>query len=172
MSKTTVALHPRVAMAIRSLDPGLEHGKAWHGAPTLLGVLRGVTAEAALWRPTPDIRCIWQWTLHAGYWKHAAICRLTGNAMPFPRSPHNWPALPDPADAKAWRRDVKLVADTHRQLVETVAHFPPSRLDKVCPGGKTWTAIQLIHGIAEHDLWHTAQIKLITRLARDRFTRP
>ena len=39
--------------------------KAWHGT-TLLGSIRGVSVDAAAWRPAPRRHNIWELTLHAG----------------------------------------------------------------------------------------------------------
>jgi hypothetical protein len=163
-------LDPRIDTALRSIDPsGMR--PAWHGAPTLLGVLRGVSAETALWRPVPEQRCIWELALHVAFWENSVACRLSGETPRFRRrSPviSGWCELPDPADDRAWKADVRLVRETHARLVEMVAAFDPKRLDRPAPGTKNRTAITLMHGVAEHDLWHTAQIRLLKRLA----TRP
>lgn len=156
-------MHPRIATALRCLDPSTKR-PAWHGAPTLIGVLRGVNAKQALWRPAKNVRCIWQWTLHAAYWEHTVANRLTGDVQPFDRRPTDWPDPPHPADDPAWKSDRKLLKHIHARLVDIVTNFDPEALDRVPPGGEKWTAVELIHGIAEHDLWHTAQVKLIKRL--------
>lgn len=42
---------PSVQILLRALDTGYDH-KSWHG-PILKGLLRGVSPEAAAWRPSP-----------------------------------------------------------------------------------------------------------------------
>jgi hypothetical protein len=76
---------------------------AWHG-PNLRGALRGLSAEAARWRPGPGKHCIWELALHCAYWKYAVRQRLFGGRRgAFPRKGSNWFPLPHPADAAAWK---------------------------------------------------------------------
>ena len=55
----------------------------------------------------------------------------------------------------------------YRRLTEAVIHFDPDKL--VQPVGKQTTrnAIEFIHGVAEHRLYHTAQMDLIKTLAKN-----
>jgi uncharacterized damage-inducible protein DinB len=140
-----------------------RHG--WHGGPTPVGALRGVSAEQARWVPAPGRNSIWQLALHVAYWKYAVRRRLEGGTAPrFPRSPANFPRLPDPADAEAWAADVALLRAEHERLVAVVAAFPASHLDRRPPGRKRWTYAELIVGIAQHDAYHTGQIQVLKRL--------
>ena len=154
--------------AIQLLLEVLDHAfdrRAWNGT-TLAGSLRGVAADAALWRPARGRHNIWEVTLHTAYWKYAVRRRLTGEKRGrFARSGSNWLPLPDPRDAAAWSRDVRLLKDEHQRLVETVARYPATALGRRLPRSK-WTAQELIHGVAAHDLYHAGQIQLLKRLLR------
>ena len=88
----------------------------------------------------------------------------------FPRSPANFPRLPDPADERAWASDVALLRTEHDRLVEAVRAFPARRLGAVPPGGKRWTYGEIVLGIAAHDAYHTGQIQLLKRLWQERAT--
>ena len=127
--------------------------QSWHGA-NLTGALRGVTSAKAATK-LGSRKCVWEQLLHAAYWKHRVLTKLTGPAR-FPRRGSNWPALPDPADDEAWRADVALLRQTHRALRGAVAGLPASSLDP-----KT---VWLVHGAAAHDVYHAGQIKLLRRL--------
>jgi uncharacterized damage-inducible protein DinB len=156
-------MHPTIALLSRTLQP--RHGQAWHGGPTPVGALRGVTPAAARWRPFPGRHSIWELALHTAYWKYAIRRRLLGAEIPrFPRSPANWPAMPQPADARAWTRDRELLAVEHQLLLETVEDFPVSLLDKSAGGRKRWTWGDLVLGIILHDAYHAGQIQLMKRL--------
>ncbi len=135
----------------------------WHG-PNLRGALRGLTVERAAWVPGPGRNSVWRLALHCAYWKYAVRRRLTGDGPrgSFPRSPSNFPALPERADAAAWRADLTLLDDEHRRLREAVAAFPASRLGE--RRGRA-TAARLIYGIAAHDLYHAGQVRLVVTLA-------
>lgn len=156
--------NPLIAMLLEITDQAFDR-KSWHGT-TLRGALRGLTPEEALWRPASGRHNIWELTLHAAYWKYAVRRRLAGDAIgSFERKPSNWPEIPDPADASAWKRDVGFLESEHRKLRETIRALRPADLGTRSPRG-VWTYAEEIHGIAAHDLYHTGQIQLIKRLMR------
>jgi DinB superfamily len=151
-----------IAMLLEILDQAFDR-KSWHGT-TLRGSLRGLTPKDALWRPAPGRHNIWELTLHTAYWKYAVRRRLGGEAIgSFERKPSNWPDIPDPSDAGAWKRDVAFLESEHRKLRETVAGLSPADLTRRSPRG-VWTYGEEIRGVAAHDLYHTGQIQLIKRL--------
>ena len=160
--KESGAANAVVALLLEILDQAFDR-KSWHGT-TLRGALRGLTPAEALWRPAPGRHNIWELTLHAAYWKYAVRRRLGGDAIgSFERKPSNWPDIPDPADASAWKRDIAFLENEHRKLRETVTGLSPADLARRSPRG-VWTYGEEIHGIAAHDLYHTGQIQLIKRL--------
>ena len=140
--------------------------KAWHGT-TLLGSIRGVSVEAAAWRPAPRRHNIWELTVHAGYWKYAVRRLLAGEKRgSFALKGSNWftrPATGARGDEQAWAADVRLLIAEHRRLRETIAALPERALDQRLKG-KRYTAAFTIRGIAAHDLYHAGQIQLIKRL--------
>jgi uncharacterized damage-inducible protein DinB len=143
--------------------------KNWHGGPSPVGALRGVAAVQAAWRPTPRRKSIWELALHIAYWKYTVRRHLQGGVQPrFPRSPANFPSQPDPADDRAWARDVGLLRSEHERLVEAVRALSDRRLGAVPPGGRRWTYGELVLGIAAHDAYHTGQIQLLKRLWEER----
>jgi uncharacterized damage-inducible protein DinB len=139
--------------------------RGWHGGPTPVGALRGMSASQAVWSPAPGGKSVWQLALHIAYWDYAVRRRLEGGTgARFPRSPANFPDVPKRADAKSWAEDVALLKAEHEQLAATIARIPSSRYGTSLPGGKRWTIGELIVGIAQHDAYHTGQIQLIKRL--------
>jgi hypothetical protein len=153
---------PRIELLLEILDQAFDR-KGWHGT-TLRGSLRGMSPEQALWRPGPGRHNIWELTVHAAYWKYAVRRRLVGDAVgSFARKPSNWPLIPDDADQKAWKLDIRLLEGEHRLLRDTVRTLPPARLEERSPQG-VWTNAEEIHGVAAHDLYHTGQIQLIKKL--------
>lgn len=140
--------------------------KAWHGT-TLRGALRGLAPEVALWSPTPERHCIWDYVLHTAYWKYIVRRRLTRDtSLRFERSPSNWPSPPSPATVKSLKADIALLVEEHRLLREAIAVFPANRLNARAPESQ-WTYAEHIHGIAAHDLYHAGQVQLLKRLQRD-----
>ena len=139
---------------------------SWHGGPTVVGALRGVSARQALWRPAPGRKCIWELALHIAYWHHIITQRLRGGERePFARSPANWPAVPLRADEAARKRDSALVRATHLEVGATIRAVPVSAYGRRPAGNRKWTFGETILGAAQHEAYHTGQIQLLKRLS-------
>jgi uncharacterized damage-inducible protein DinB len=135
-------------------------GDAWHG-PALLELLQGVDAAAAAAKPLPDVHSIWELVLHVAVWDGAACRRLAGEKFQ-PEGTDNFPVVPKPSDA-AWRKAVAHVKRTHDVLVKTVAGLPESRLRERVPG-KKYDFYHMLHGVAQHDLYHAGQIAILKKM--------
>ncbi len=162
MASTPIAL---LAAAIQP-RPGRQ---GWHGGPTPLGAVRGVTAAEAWWKPGPRRKSIWALTLHIAYWKYA-VRRLFegGRRGAFPRGPSNWPNPPARPDERSWAADVALLREEHERLVRAAGAVNPALLFRRPPSSRRWTYGELIVGIAMHDAYHTGQVQLVKRLWRER----
>lgn len=159
---------PRLAEALHLLSPP-PGTRLWFGGPSLLGSLRGVSHRAASWRPAPGRHSIWDLTLHLAYWKYAARRRLEGGPRGgFPRSPANFPLPPEPATAPAWKKDRALLAAEHEAFVAAARSVASSRLDRPVSGKGTYRFLDLVFGVATHDVHHVGQIQLLKRLYRER----
>ena len=158
--------HDRLEEIVRHLHPP-PGVKLWHGGATVLGCLRGVSAEVAAWKPAPERHSIWALALHVAYWKYAVHRQITGNERGgFPRSPSNWPSVPGDRSEKAWKGDRDLLRDVHTSLVEEVTNFDPNKLDHVGRGKTRWA--DLFWGIVLHDAYHVGQIQMLKRLYSER----
>lgn len=159
-----------IELLLDNLDRAYR-GPSWHGT-ALRGTLRGVTPKMAVWRPATDRNSIWDLLLHAAYWKYAVRRKLTGDGRgTFPRAPANFPALPEPANAAAWKSDVALLDEQHELLRDAVISLDPSRLERrlerrVAKKPGSWRMIDYVFGAAAHDLYHAGQINLQKRLPR------
>jgi len=146
------------------LSPRAGRG-SWHGGPTVVGALRGVSARDALWRPAPGRHCIWELALHIAYWHHTIIQRLRGSdRVPFPRSPANWPAVPARAEEARWAEDRALVRAKHFEVAAVIRAMPVSTYGRRPHGNRKWTVGETILGAAQHEAYHTGQIQLLKRL--------
>lgn len=158
-------MNREIELLLGLLDEAFDR-KAWHG-PNLRGAVRGLSADEAAWRPSPDRHNVWEIALHAAYWKYAVRRRLLGEKRgSFARKGSNWFELPVGAPSKsAWHEDVALLIAEHRKLREVVAALPDKRLRRKAAGSR-YTNLALIRGIAAHDLYHAGQAQLLKRLAR------
>ena len=162
-------LDPRIKTALISINPTTRN-PAWHGCPTALGVLRGVSSAVALWRPYPGANNIREIALHIAFWENSVANRISGKIflVGFKQRKTGWALMLEAIDAKQWKSEVDLIKATHGRLVEAVMHFDPGRLDQ--PAGKNTarSAAETLNGISEHSLYHTAQIEMIKTLARQK----
>jgi hypothetical protein len=138
--------------------------KAWHG-PNLRGSIRGIDTATAAWRPAPGRHNIWEIVVHAAYWKYAVRRRLLGEKRgSFPLKGSNWFPRPTTITAEAWAADVALLEQSHRTMRQAISGLRESDLTPGPPRSR-WRKVDLIHGIAAHDVYHAGQIQLLKRLA-------
>ncbi len=137
--------------------------KSWHGT-NLMGSIRSVDVEAASWRPGPGRHNIWELIVHCAYWKYSVYRRLVGDPKPsFALKGSNWFPRPEATTESALKADIKLLKDYHELLLESFELFPEACLGDI-PKGSSTPFIDLIVGVAAHDLYHAGQIQLIKRL--------
>lgn len=155
--------NPRIQQLLRTLEQAYER-KSWHGT-NLRGSLRGISAEQAAWRPHPNRHNIWELALHAAYWKYIVARRLRrGEEMHFPVPGSDWFVRPgEDASERAWKADLGILANIHRDLIAAVSTLSDADLDRAPEGSQTLLG-DLITGGAFHDIYHAGQIQLLKRL--------
>ena len=135
-------------------------GDAWHG-PALLELLRDVDSATAAAKPLPNAHSIWELVLHIAAWDGAAYRRLGGEKVQLTGTA-NFPVVPKPT-AAAWRKAVAQAKKMHDVLMKTVAALPESRLRERVPG-KKYDFYHLLHGVAQHELYHAGQIAILKKI--------
>ncbi|HYF48978.1 MAG TPA: DinB family protein [Planctomycetota bacterium] len=155
---------PRIQLLLLALDQAFDH-HGWHG-PVLWGALRGVSVKQALWRPAAGRNCIHDLVYHCAYWKYGVRRLVSGQIEgKFARSPANFPRRDAPLNEKQWKQDLALLKNEHERLRALVASLDAADLNKRS-AKKRWTFLEMIHGVAAHDLYHTGQISLLKRLMK------
>jgi uncharacterized damage-inducible protein DinB len=135
-------------------------GDAWHG-PAVLELLQDVDAATAAAKPVPDVHSIWELVLHIAVWDGVACRRMAGEKCQ-PEGTANFPLVPKPTEA-AWRKAVAHAKRAHDVLVKTVAGLPESRLRDRVPG-KRYDFYHMLHGVAQHELYHAGQIAILKKV--------
>jgi uncharacterized damage-inducible protein DinB len=136
-------------------------GDAWHG-PALLELLQDVDAATAAAKPLRDVHSIWDLALHVAVWDSVACRRLAGEKCQ-PEGMDNFPLVPKRATNAAWQKAVAQVRRAHNALVKTVSALPESRLRERVPG-KKYDFYHMLHGVAQHELYHAGQIAILKKL--------
>lgn len=141
-------------------------GDPWHG-PSRQHVLADIDAATAARRPGGDAHGIWELVLHMRAWTNEVARRLAeGN----PRLPDegDWPPVPEPT-ADAWALTLRSLDEAHERLLATLHAFPPERLDervgsaRDAPLGSGVSFRAMLHGLAQHDAYHTGQIAILKK---------
>jgi uncharacterized damage-inducible protein DinB len=138
-------------------------GEAWHG-PSVLPLLKDVTAEQAAARPIPGAHTIWELTQHIRAWEGACLRRLNGDPAQLPDT-EDWEALNDFSEA-SWDKTKQNLVDTHNKLLAAIAALDDARLDQPImdhpeiPFSSTYVTL---HGGVQHDLYHAGQIAILKK---------
>ena len=160
---------PMRQTAIELLIEELRHahdGDPWHG-PSRRRVLADVDATAAARRPGGDAHGIWELVLHMRAWTNEVTRRLVEGDARLPDE-GDWPPVPEPT-AGAWAATLRSLDIAHEQLIEALREFPAERLDEKvgsardAPLGSGVSYRAMLHGLAQHDAYHTGQMALIKK---------
>ncbi len=138
-------------------------GEAWHG-DSVFEILDGVTAAQAAAHPIKNAHSIWELVLHISAWDGAVLRRMGGVAVELSDA-ENFPQVTD-ASETAWRTALARVRRVHEELVAAVATLLESRLYEMVPGkeGAHYTFYYMLHGVAQHELYHAGQIALLKKM--------
>jgi len=153
---------------VRILDQlDREHaGDPWHGSP-LRDVLAGIDWQQASARPLAGAHSIWEIVLHMTAWKHEVRRRVGGAPAGLPAE-GDWPrpAAPGP---EAWREALAALEAAHEALVTAIGGlkektlFEPTNDPRVRETGQGVSYYVLLHGIVQHDVYHSGQIALLKK---------
>lgn len=138
-------------------------GEAWHG-PSVLKILEGVTAEQAAAHPIPGAHSIWELTLHIAAWESACKRRLEGDPAQL-TDEEDWQPINDTSEA-AWEKTKQHLVETHRELLNAIAHVDESRLNEPIiehPQIPFSSVYVTLHGGVQHDLYHAGQIAMLKK---------
>jgi uncharacterized damage-inducible protein DinB len=134
-----------------------EHdGDPWHGSP-LLHILEGITASQASARPIRDAHSIWELVLHMTAWKTEVRRRLAGLPAALPEA-GDWPAVGQVTEAR-WRDARVRLQRAHAELAAAVRELC-MRNRSIGTGVSHYV---LLHGIVQHDVYHSGQIALLKK---------
>jgi uncharacterized damage-inducible protein DinB len=142
-------------------------GEAWHG-PSVLTLLKDVTAQQAAAHPIPGAHSIWELTLHIAAWERACLRRLNGDPARL-TDEEDWEAINDMSNdtsEAAWENTKQQLIDNHRELLNAIANVDESRLNEPIikdPNTPFSSVYVTLHGGVQHDLYHAGQIAMLKK---------
>ena len=147
-----------------------EHsGDPWHGS-ALAVHLRGVSHTQAAHRPLAGAHSIWELVLHITACKNEVRRRLSGAPAAEPAD-GDWPPVGD-VTPERWRAALDRLETSHRLLISAIREFPeadlyiPSKDTRDPALGIGVTYYELLHGLVQHDVYHSGQIAMLRRALR------
>ena len=141
-------------------------GDPWHGSP-LSAILTGVSNTQAAAKPMANAHSIWELVLHIAAWKNEVRRRLSGAPAAEPQE-GDWPAVGE-LSSERWKSALEHLETSHRLLVSAVRDFPepnlyiPSNDHRDREQGTGVTYYELLHGLVQHDVYHSGQIALLKK---------
>jgi len=142
-------------------------GDTWHGSP-LKKNLEGITAEQAARRPANGAHSIWELVLHATAWRNEVARRSKGQPAGEPPE-GDWPPVGEPSAAR-WQAALDALDASHRELATVVRGMredqllTPTNDTRDGPLGTGVTYYELLHGIVQHDAYHSGQIAIVRKI--------
>lgn len=139
-------------------------GQAWHG-DSLMETLRGVTAERAAAKPVANLHSIWEIALHIAFWENVSRRRAEGEVFSV-EIEDGWMAVTDTSEA-AWKKTLEDLRRGNEAFRETILRLDDAQLkNKVeIPGSDyVYNIYFMLHGVIQHDLYHTGQIALLKKM--------
>ncbi len=142
------------------------HGDAWSG-PNLLDALKDVTAGQAARLPVENAHSIWEIALHCAAWMSVVRERIEGEYVREPAG-GDWQEVTDASD-EAWREALGKLERKHRGLIEAVNNLRDEQLEvrigteRDRATGAGVSRYVMLHGIAQHNLYHAGQIALLKK---------
>jgi uncharacterized damage-inducible protein DinB len=139
-----------------------QQGNAWHG-PAVGELLKNVDSALAQRRLLPGAHNIWELVLHITAWQAATLRAVRGDKMPDLVAQDDWPVAGH--SEQDWRNAVDRLDHVNEELVAALANFPDERLGDIVPG-REYSFYYLLHGVAEHNLYHAGQMAMLKVAAR------
>jgi uncharacterized damage-inducible protein DinB len=149
------------------------NGDPWHGLP-FSRVIEGVSARDAAEHPLPGAASIWEVLFHMTAWTREVHRRLLGGDPAEPEE-GDWPTLdvqsPEATSDQAWQEALSALTAAHENLLLDLERFPDELLDRIVGSpsrsrelGTGISVYVMLHGLVQHQVYHTAQIATLKRV--------
>lgn len=138
------------------------HGGAWHG-PSLLELTKGLRVKEAAYK-AGNIHTIAELIYHITSWRLFALKKIQGDAhYNIENEKMNFGEIDkvDEFELETLMMELTLSQD---ELTKALESKDDTFLAEIVPGAE-YTYDTLLHGIIQHDIYHSGQIAIIKKLA-------
>jgi uncharacterized damage-inducible protein DinB len=140
---------------VRSLEKTFDQFP-WYG-PSIVETLKDIDPSIVT-KKLGTTHSIIELVLHMTSWRVFATKRLQGDDDYQVSDDMNFPK------PGTWDQAQRGLQDSQAGLIEAAKKFPETRLGELVPSKtQKYTYYTLLHGIAQHDIYHAGQIMLIRR---------
>lgn len=146
---------------IQLLNAGF-HGSAWHG-PSVLEAVKSITPKEASFK-TPTVHTAAELIYHITSWRIFGLKKLQGDPdylIDDEKINFGPAAKVDQFELETLLMELSL---SHDELIKELLKKDDDFLNEIVPGTE-YTYYTLIHGIIQHDIYHTGQIILLKKMA-------
>ena len=137
-------------------------GHAFYGDP-IETVLADIDAPQAFWIPPGGTHSIWQLVQHMTVWLRIIRERLTSPTIIDVDSNDETFLSSAESNHENWNAARDGLKSALEALIQAAGKFPPEKLDAMVPE-REYTFYMLLHGAAQHSLYHTGQIAMMKRM--------
>jgi len=134
---------------------------AWHG-PSLKEILDGVSVQQAVARPLKNTHSIWELVLHIEAWNRLIETRVKKKKLETMTLKLDWPPMPKVKTVATWKRSLKKLDRSVKSLYSFLEKSDEAILDRPVVG-KPYNVEHMMHGVAQHNLYHAGQIAILKR---------
>ena len=142
-------------------------GDPWYGSPVYT-IIEGISFEAAYEKPPGSVHNIAEIVLHMVAWTEEVMDRMNGLPSGLPTS-GDWPPIGKP-DEQKWQNYVEDLKLVNVNLIGIIQKFPQEQWNEPINDernrelGTGVTYEELINGLIQHHIYHSAQIALLNRI--------
>ncbi|MBD2714474.1 DinB family protein [Microvirga sp. STR05] len=138
-------------------------GDAWSG-PSLQATLAGTSAAQAAAHPLAGVHSIGELVRHLTTWAGTVAWRVEQQQQ-TPLTNEDWPAFATEPDERQWQLVQQELQSAHQRLLAATEALNDASLETrvLQADGSQVTLYVLLHGSAQHYLYHAGQIALLRK---------
>ncbi len=150
---------------LRKQFPLILSGAPWYGHP-VMAILKEIDASTANRRIIPGAHTIWEILNHMTVWTDIIRSRVTAGTDYSPSPEEDWPPTLD-TGAHAWDASVLTFEAAWNLLARHIEALSDKQMEMNAPTTDStadqYTVAELLHGIIQHTVYHSAQIALLAK---------